>query len=161
MFSCIDNERGQAAVEAAFLLPVFLLVLGLMLEPALLFYNRCVMNAAAAEGCRMLETNAADEASAKAFVLRRLAAIPNADAFHYGGKDAWDIELSGAEGGDVQIKIVNRVRPLPLLGISAGLVAQRQSDGTIKQQVQASAHLWPSWAVEAGADPASLAGEWK
>jgi hypothetical protein len=101
MFSCIDNVRGQAAVEAAFLLPVFLLVLGLMLEPALLFYNRCVMNAAAAEGCRMLETNAADEASAKAFVLRRLAAIPNADAFHCGGKDAWDIELSGAEGGDV------------------------------------------------------------
>lgn len=91
------NERGQASVEAVFLLPVLLVVIGLMLEPSILFYNRCVMCNAAAEGCRMLETNSSDEQSAKAFVARRLRAVPNVDVFHCGGSK-WNVELVDSGG---------------------------------------------------------------
>ena len=157
-----SDQRGQATVEAAFLIPVFLLVLGLLLQPALLLYTHCVMNAAAAEGCRMLETNAADTASAQAYIVRRLAAIPNADVFHCGGEAGWRVKVKGSGSpGGVRVKIVNRARPLPLFGIAAGLAAQRDKKGRVKQQVVVKSRLWPSWAAKSGADPSGLAGEWE
>lgn len=54
MRSC--SESGQSTVEAAVLLPVLFVVFGLLLQPAILLYNRCIMNAAAAEGCRLVAT---------------------------------------------------------------------------------------------------------
>lgn len=162
MRCCIDNERGQATVEAAFLLPVFLMVLGLMVQPALMLYTRCVMYAAAAEGCRMLETKTVDDAAAKAFIVRRLKMVPNADAFHMGATSGWQIEMTGGGGiGDVSVKIVNKMRPLPLLGIAAGLYADRQQDGSLRQEVSVDGRLWPQWAQAAGTGPGSLAGAWK
>ena len=160
MFSCIENERGQATVEAAVLLPVVFALLGLLAQPALLLYTSCVMNSAAAEGCRMLATNTMDEQSAKAFVLRRLAAVPNADAFHCGGKSGWDIQLEGGEGSAVSVTLVNRARPLPLLGLSCKLVLDSE-DGLLVQKVSSSSVLMPQWALDAGVAPSSLAGEWK
>ena len=56
MSCCIEREGGQSTVEAAFLLPVFLLVLGLLLQPAIILYDRCVMQSAAAEACRLVAT---------------------------------------------------------------------------------------------------------
>ena len=41
------NQRGQASVESALLLPTILLLLALLMQPACLLYTRCVMEGAA------------------------------------------------------------------------------------------------------------------
>ena len=50
------QESGQATVEAAFLIPVLLVALLLLMQPGILLYDRLVMNAAASEACRLLAT---------------------------------------------------------------------------------------------------------
>lgn len=62
---CFRSESGQATLEAAFLLPVLLVVFGVFLQPMLLLYDRCVMQTAAAETCRMLATSTQDEQAAR------------------------------------------------------------------------------------------------
>ena len=161
MCSRIENETGQASVEAALLLPVLLILLGLIAQPTVLFYNRCVMTAAAAEGCRMLATRTMDDASARAYVVRKLAAVPKADLFHCGGDAGWEIEFAGGAGETASVRIRNRAKLLPLLGISAGLMGSIQGDGTVEQEVSASGDTWPGWAAGAVSDPASLAAEWE
>lgn len=49
-------EKGQAAVECAFLIPVTLLLLMLLIQPGIILYNHMVMKAAASEGCRLIAT---------------------------------------------------------------------------------------------------------
>lgn len=162
MYWRIDDERGQAAVEAAFALPLFLLVLGLVLQPALLLYNRCVMYSAAAQGCRLLETQAVDEAAARMYIVRRLAAVPHADVFHCGGDDGWGIELAGSGGsGPVGVTIMNKSKALPLFGVSAGLAASVDESGMLVQSVSVTGQLWPDWAQESGVGPQGLADEWE
>ena len=161
MRSPTDRCKGQAAVEAAFLLPVLLVVLGLMVQPSLMLYNRCVMCAAAYEGCRMLQTGTLDTVASRAYIVRRLSAVPHADAFHCGGDEGWEVSMEGGGSGPAKVKIGNRLRPLPLFGVSAGLFAAMQGDGTVKQEVTAAGELWPAWAQVSGGDPAGLAGEWE
>ena len=80
------QESGQATVEAAFLIPVLLVALLLLMQPGILLYDRLVMNAAASEACRLLATKtdaAGDMAeSCEAFVRRRLGAVPPVSCFH-------------------------------------------------------------------------------
>ena len=157
---CPLEEHGQATVEAAFLLPVLFLVLGLFLQPAFLLYNRCVMYAAAAEGCRLVATASADEGALKAYVQRRLRAVPRLSAFHEGGDDAWEIALAGGQtGGEVSVSIVNHARPLPFFGIGAGLVGQMDGDG-VRQEVRVALHVVPQWVADAGSGPADWIGRW-
>lgn len=51
------SETGQSTIEAAVLFPVLLVMFGLLLQPAVLLYNRCIMTAAATEGCRLVATS--------------------------------------------------------------------------------------------------------
>ena len=158
--SNVLSEQGQASIEAAFLLPIFFLVFGLFLQPAFLLYNRCVMHAAAAESCRMLASATTDENSKKAYVLRRLSAIPCLSAFHEGDVKNYEITFSGGQmSEEVSVKIVNRAKPLPLLGVSAGLAGQMEGS-SIKQEVFVSAHVTPAWASNAGS-PSSWISKWK
>ena len=154
------GETGQATVEAAFLLPVLFLLLGLFVQPAFLLYNRCVMYAAAAESCRLVATASADEAALKAYVQRRLRAVPQLPVFHEGADAGWEIALSGGQtGGEVSVSIVNHARPLPLFGISAGLAGQMEGD-TVRQEVRVASHVVPQWAADAGTGPADWVGRW-
>ena len=106
--SCIDvlhERRAQATVEAAVLLPSFLILMLLALQPVCILYTRGVMESAAAETARLMITSEAEsKASLKAFALRRLAAVPDVEIFHAGGPLSWDIELVGAaaSGGRCQ-----------------------------------------------------------
>lgn len=59
------------------------------------------------------------------------------------------------------MEITNKVRPLPLLGVAAGLLAARCDDGTVEQHVRAKGRIWPAWASASGATPDGLAGEWE
>ena len=155
-----SSESGQSTVEAAFLLPVALVVFGLLLQPAILLYDRCIMNNAAAEGCRLLATNTNDDATTRAYLKRRLSGIPNLPIFHSGAN--WEISFTGGElGQPVNVEITNHVRPLPLFGILAGLGGHMDSNGCIEQTVTASSSLSPAWASELGSSTADWIGKWK
>lgn len=155
-----SSEHGQSTVEAAFLLPVLFTVLGLLLQPSILLYNRCIMNAAAAEGCRLIATNTNDRASTQAFFERRLSAIPKIPIFHEG--DTWELSWSGEElGQPASVTIVNHAQPLPLFGIVAGLSDSVDTEGRIKQKVEVASALAPTWASSLGSGPADWIKSWK
>ena len=159
MSCCISSTRGQSTVEAAFLLPVFLLVLGLLAQPAIIFYDRCVMQSAAAETCRLVATGASDESSVKAFAQRRLKAIPSAAPFHMG--DSWEIEIEGSElSGQISVVITNRCLRLPLVGVDAGLMGHLGQDGSVEFSATATCNATPEWVSALGSGPDEWISEW-
>ncbi|MCI6274781.1 MAG: pilus assembly protein [Coriobacteriaceae bacterium] len=119
------REAGQATVEAAVLLPVVMVVLALLLQPAMLLYTRAVMSGAVAEGARLAATASHGEVESLVggYVRRRLKAVPNVACFHEGGSEAWDVAVE-QDGGRVRVVVRGRARPLPLVGVTAGLVGQ-------------------------------------
>ncbi len=153
------SESGQSTVEAAVLLPVLLIVFGLLLQPSVLLYNRCIMNAAAAEGCRLVATNTGGDATIRAYVERRLEAIPKIPIFHIG--DDWGINWSRSSDGTANVIIENHADPLPLFGILAGLTSTIGDDGGIVQRVDVSCSSIPGWIGGQGYDPSRWIGAWK
>ncbi len=84
---------------------------GIAAQPGIVLFDRVVMEAAAAEGCRALETaSAADEGEVVEYVQRRLGAVPAVSAFHEG---LWDIEVQGAgqSGQCVSVRISHGTGP--------------------------------------------------
>lgn len=167
---CTEAERGQGTVEAAFALPVLLLMFLLLIQPAIVLYDRMVMVQAAAEGCRLLATRtdalgSMDEACEE-FVRRRLGAIPQQDCFHVHageGGCSWEIALSGDETSQtVQVSIANQAKPLPLLDAAAALLGLTNDEGNLEFEVSASMPAQPGWAQEAfaGRSPEEWIGSW-
>lgn len=153
------SESGQSTVEAAVLLPMLFVVFGLLLQPTVLLYNSCIMNVAAAEGCRLVATSTVDDATTRTYVERRLAAIPNIPAFH--DDDGWVVNWSRSSDDVASIIIVNHVRPLPLFGILAGLTNSIDADGSIIQRVETSSTPIPTWVGNLGSGPSAWIGAWK
>lgn len=153
------SESGQSTIEAAMLFPILLTAFALLLQPAILLYNHCIMNAAAAEGCRLLATNTASDANVRAYIERRLGSIPKLAIFHQG--DTWDIQWANSEDGMSEVCITNRAEPLPLFGIIAGLSNNIGADGKIEQQIKISCSPVPKWIANQGYSPSSWIGEWK
>lgn len=130
------------------MLPSFLFVLLLALQPVCMLYTHAVMEGAAAETARLMVTGSDGGAEAyRAFALRRLAAVPNLALFHEGGPLAWDIELSAAStgAGKVRVEIEGAVKPLPVLGAFAGLWGERNGQGDVLVRVEVSYEGRPSW----------------
>ena len=137
-------DRGQSTVEAAALLPVLMLLLGMMAQPVCMLYTRMVMLHAAAEGARVALT-AQNDNDVRQFVLRRLRAVPRASLFHVGGTDDWCITLNRSmDEGRVEVEVCGHVRPLPLLGTIAGFVGERDGTGVVLR-VRVSEELRPGW----------------
>lgn len=147
---CIElaaERRAQATVEAALLLPSFLIVLLLALQPVCLLYTRAVMEGAAAQTARLMVT-AEDEGSEayRAFALRRLAAVPDVSIFHAGGSLAWSIECSpGASGDGVRVAIEGNVRPLPVLGTFVAAFGDVNAHGDVKLRAEVAYDGRPAW----------------
>ncbi len=168
MSCCTDDKRspnggecGQATVEAAFALPIVFALLGLLLQPAVLLYDRCVMRSAAAEACRLVATQSCSEDAVKAFVLRRLAAVPQLDLFHTAGCD-WDVRAEGGGAASAAtIRIEGHVRTLPLLGISASTMTSAAGDGCALLSCEATSSLYPAWAAQAGVDVQECVAQWE
>ena len=161
IFSCSD--AGQATVEAAFLLPAVFVVLLLLAQPAIVLYDRMVMEGAAAQGLRMLSTRGADAADRgfESVIESQLAAIPQVDIFHRGGRE-WDISLSGNEGsGEVSVTIANKVAPLPLLGAPLYLAGLLDGDGNIAIEVSVEGSTLPGWALEQEGGPEQWVSQWE
>ncbi len=128
--------------------------LALLVQPACMLYTRTVMQAAAAEGCRMLAAPPTSagvaEQSYRAYILRRLSAVPDVGIFHVGGEAGWEIALEGPGGGDTaRVSIATSVRPLPLIGVLTALLGAGDGDGGVRLEVEVATTVRPSW-VEGG-----------
>lgn len=145
---CLLTEtRAQATVEAAMLLPAFLTLLLLVLQPVCVLYTRSVMESAASETARIMITTTSEADACEAFALRRLAAVPNLSIFHAGGPLSWEVELGGA-GGDsdeVSVAITGAVTPLPVLGAFVGALGATNAQGDVEMRVEVSYPGRPAW----------------
>ena len=147
---CIDiacEDRAQSTVEAAFLLPTFLTLILLALQPVCLLYTRAVMESAAAETARLLTTTTVeDDDDLKEFTCRRLAAVPNVSIFHAGGPLSWDIELGRAgAGGTSSVSVAGEVKPLPVIGAFVQAMGSAGEGGYVELKVDVSYRSRPEW----------------
>ena len=153
----LNNKLGQASVEAAFLLPILLILFGLLLQPVILLYNKTVMNAAAAEACRAAGT-IEKQADLDAFIKRRLGSIPKLSIFHDG---SWNLEYKLNSEDRNYIAIKHKVQTLPLLGISAGLLAKKVSSNQIEQEVCVYTQIQPTWLSKSEKSLQDWVNSWK
>lgn len=143
-FTMSSRTSGQSTVEAAVLLPVLLFALALLIQPVCLAYTRTVMKAAAAEAVRLLSTTSSEE-DCKAFILRRLVAVPEASPFHVGGSDDWQIDITRGEGGGfVEVSISGHARLLPFLGMLSRTWGHYDEQGLLLK-AEATGRLRPTW----------------
>lgn len=152
----IQERHGQTTVEAAYLIPVLLLLLLMVAQPMIILYNRMVMENAAAEGCRLMATATAQGAYSQqkyeGYIKRRLASIPPVDIFHvHSGGCAWEITMEDDEDSEeVSVRIVNRLKPLPLVGWAADLLGATDKDHDIVQEVEVTLPTQPGWISGSG-----------
>ncbi len=149
-FRCIETlgeTSAQATVEAAVLLPAFLTLVLLAVQPVCLLYTRAVMESAASETARLMVTASSEsEDSCRAFAQRRLAAVPNVSIFHAGGPLSWDIELGFAnEDGTASVQIGGQVRPLPILGAFVRAFGDTDAQGNVSIEVSVEYDARPDW----------------
>lgn len=133
-----------------------MVLMAMLVQPACLLYTRCVMQSAAGEACRLVATSTRAQAAAptaqRAYVLRRLEAVPPIPLFHEGGDAGWTIEVEGStEGHEASARIATTARPLPLVGVLAGLLGQTDASGAIVLEVSVSRATRPDW-LEGGYD---------
>lgn len=154
-------RSGQASVEAAFLAPVLLLGFLLLLQPGIVLYDRAVMESAASEGCRLLETRSSQsDAEVRAYIERRLEAVPGVEAFHAG---EWLIEFSGSQADDAtKVSIEHSLKPLPLVGAAMGFAGMLDGRGLYRQGVSCVAAVRDEWLTgsERGCDPEAWIERW-
>lgn len=133
------------------MLPTFLLLLLLALQPICILYTTAVMESAAAQTARLMVTAEADDtedgsSSYRAFAMRRLEAVPNVGIFHEGGPLAWDIDLGFAgSGSGARVRIEGAVRPLPVLGAFARAFGKTDASGNVQLEVEVAYEGRPSW----------------
>lgn len=142
------EEAAQATVEAALLLPTFLTVLLLALQPICVLYTRSVMESAAAETARIMVTmEGGDEDAVRSFALRRLGAVPDVSIFHAGGPLSWDIACGSAraQAGEVSVRITGTVTPLPVVGAFAHALGATNAQGDIELAVEVRYEGRPEW----------------
>lgn len=164
----LGTEAGQATVEAAVLIPVLFVTLLALVQPALVLYDRVVMQAAAADACRLLVTKTdalgSMDDSVDAYVRHRLGAIPPAPCFHvHEGGCTWEVETEGGESSEqVSVVVRTKVRPLPLFDAAGALAGILDGDGLLTVEVRDSRPTQPIWigGTTAGLDPAGWIGAW-
>ena len=143
------------------MLPILFLLVLMLVQPAILLYDRVVMEDAAVEGCRLLVTYSdtagslsggrvtvtGDGGAAEDYVRRRLGMIPQTSIFHvHDGGCSYRITLDGDEGSEtVSVTIENDVRLLPLLGQAASALGYADG-GIYHQKVTAELPAKPRWA---------------
>lgn len=143
-------------------MPVTMLLLALLLQPAIVLYVRTVMGQAAAEGVRVLSTREGTDASGddavRAFVLRRLSAVPDVPSFHVGGEPGWEVTLSGGASEDeVSVEVSGTLRPLPLVGVIASAFGEWRGDEVVLR-ARAQGGTRPAWLEGSYGDWVSMWG---
>ena len=165
----MGKNSGQGTLEAVVTIPVLFVLMLLLIQPGIILYDRMVMSAAAAEGCRLLATKGdavgSMDGACDAYIRHRLASIPQQDCFHvHGSRCSWRIELTGGEtSGRASVRITNEVHPLPLFDGASTLLGLTNSHGNLEITVEASAPTQPDWVASApaGANPSAWIGAWE
>lgn len=144
------EEEGQATIEAALLLPVVMMCIALLVQPGCILYTRAVMEAAAAEACRLVATTPSTVGTSvrayEAYVLRRLRAVPAVDIFHCGGHEGWNVLMDGSTSShQASVIIETKVRPLPLLGVLPALLGSLDGDGRLTLRTEVVTTTRPGW----------------
>ena len=153
------KRQGQSTVEGAFLIPVILLMLMLLIQPGILLYNRVVMQSAASEGCRLISTRPSGDLSDayEGYVIRRLGSVPQQKNFHvHEGACTWEVCFDGDEESDiVTVTIRNQAEPLPFFDFGARSLGLVNGEGNFAQEVSVSTHSKSAWVVgnDQGLDP--------
>ena len=158
--NALDDSRGQSTVEASFALPILMVLVLLLLQPGIVLYDRIVMSAAAAEGCRLLATSGAESYEVSDdFIRRRLGAIPELDQFHVHSRGcSWEIELMGDESSDVvTVRLTTEAKPLPLIDSAMGLFGMTNGMGNMLITVESTQQVQPDW-IENATDGRSPSG---
>ena len=143
----IKEGRAQSTVEAAFMIPIFLILILLLLQPSIILYDFIVMKSAASEGCRLIATNSGiDSKNVDDFIRRRLSAIPQADIFHiHNASCSYEIEFNGGESEKTSsVSIKNSIKPLPLIGGALDLMGATE-DGDLTICAHEETCVQPSW----------------
>lgn len=157
------STSGQATVEAAFALPILILLFLLLLQPGIVLYDRIVMSSAASEACRLLATSPTTNADINDdFIRRRLAAIPQMDLFHVHRENcSTEIKLLGNESSeDAIVEISTKLKPLPLIDAAMSLTGMTGEDGLLTVHVKATEKTQPLWVSGSreGRNPAGWCG---
>lgn len=163
------GSRGQATLEAAFLIPVILVCLLLVIQPGILLYDRMVMESAAAEGCRMLATRTtsqqADDIQYENFIRHRLGSIPEHESFHlHDSVCSWDIKLNGSETtSTVSVTITNKLHLLPLFDFGAQVAGLLDESGAFPLSVTVEMPTQPDWVTNQvlGMNPRGWVDQWE
>ena len=142
-----EARSGQATVEAAAAIPIAFLLLLLLVQPAIVLYDRTVMENAALETCRLLCTSDAGTSVAKDFVRRRLSAVPETELFHkHAGGCSWEITLSGGPASaEARVKIATRLKPLPLLAQLSQVAGMCDGEGYWRLEVEETLPVRAPW----------------
>ncbi len=90
-----QREDGQAMVEFALILPIFLLILCGIIDFGWLFYNQLTLNNACREGARYAVVNTAEDANTQAIINH----IENSQ-FHVFANDGVDITVTYSAPND-------------------------------------------------------------
>lgn len=149
-------QCGQSSVEAAYAIPILLILFLVLLQPSILLYNCVVMGNAAAEGCRVLATTQeVDKSACEAFVLRRLGSIPDQENFHvHKAVCSWEIELVGSEiSSEVSVEITQKVKLLPLLDGVVRAFGAADENGYIEQSIEVTMPSKSPWVSYEGSSP--------
>ena len=162
-------QRGQSTVEGAFLIPILLVLLLLLIQPSIFLYDRMVMQAAAAEGCRALATQSPSSPGGikpyEDYILRRLGSIPQQDNFHVHSTGcSWRIEMTGNEASEqVSVSITNELKPLPLFDVGAEALGLTNGNGNFELTVEVSTPAKSAWVLsnEDGMDPKGWVNQWE
>ena len=146
-------------VEAAFLIPVVLLLLLILLQPGIILFDKMVMQAAAGQALRMMAVLDEDSTeTCEDMVLSQLEAVPDAAVFHDGD---WDVSIEGGEtSANVKIEVSGELEPLPLVGGAMAAAGLLNADGHVEVSVEVESRIQPDWAVSQGLDPSSWPRHW-
>ena len=146
MLKKLQNTKGQGTVEAAFVLPILMVLILLLLQPGIYLYDLIVMKSASSEACRLLAAGSVDDKTLDDYVRRRLSAIPQTDVFHvHGGSCTYQIDCVREESGQVSVVIKNELAALPLLDAFLRPMRCLNDDGYMQIEVKSTAQMQPSW----------------
>ena len=146
IFKKITSHLGQGTVEAAFVLPILMTLILLLLQPAIYLYDLIVMNSAASETVRLLATNSGTSDNVEDYVRRRLSAIPQVDLFHlHASSCSYSIETWKDEEGMCGVRIKNEIKPLPLIDLGLSATSSLNERGNILLDVTKEMRMQPEW----------------
>lgn len=153
---------GQSCVEAAFLLPVLLVFLLLLLQPALMLYHALILENTCQEACRVLATcsNDQDMRALDGFITHRLQALPAcfASSDDADAQPDWSVTTQGnAASHEVGVTIEGYVRALPLVG---SLFGGRFGASSIPIKISRTLVAHAYWETTQGIDASNSVGAW-